>query len=138
MLSITVNGQEIKSGQIVLAKSLFPLPDTSSSNITFQTVFGRSDLRPAWILYFAAHSVEVSNVASSYITNGFAVVDWFMCHPSQNSIGRPFEIWCSGHSETSPENFLVPLENVFVLTLTVEYNIIMFDDENVLLITPLI
>ena len=48
MLSGTVRGQKIKSGQYVLAHSVFPLPSPSSA----KTYFYDPNLRPANILFF--------------------------------------------------------------------------------------
>ena len=57
MLSAAVKGQRIKSGQYVWAKCIVPFPGPSSLN----TIFSDPNVRPAKIIYFFVHTIQVDN-----------------------------------------------------------------------------
>ena len=82
MVSATVKGHKIKSGQYVLARSVSPLSGPSS----VKTYFYDPTLGPAKILYFFIHAIQVG---SSYMDHSFAFVSWPMHHPLHSSIGQP-------------------------------------------------
>ncbi len=132
MHSITICNQKINSGQFVYAKSVFPF-QTSLSDTT-QTVFTDPTYRPAKVHHFAIHSVQVTE-SSCTITHAFAVISWLMHHPLQHSIGKPYQVWHSSLYEYSPENFVVPLENISSLLITAECT---FEDGNVIVVVPLL
>lgn len=73
------------------------------------TVLSDPDVRPAKILYFFVHSVQVSD---SVIHHPFAVVNWPMPHPLKHSIGKPYEVWCQHLYETCDDNILY-LQTIF-------------------------
>lgn len=131
MLSATIKGQKIKAGQYVGAKSVFQFSSEASSSI--RTCFTEPGVRPAKVLFFLVHSVTVDG--GSCIENSFAVVDWPAYHPSQHCIGKPFEVWCSSLFESSPENFIIPVNNIVTLMLTANFKI---EDETVLVTVPLL
>ena len=58
-----------------------------------------------------------------------------MYHPLQHSIGKPYEVWHSSVYESSPENFIVPLENISSLLISAECTI---EDGNVIVVVPLL
>ena len=55
-----------------------------------------------------------------YITSAFAVVNWLLCHPQRHAMGRPLQLWYSTY-ELSPQNFIIPLENISCLLLTANH-----------------
>ena len=124
MKSVTVKGQEIYSGQYVLAKPVFPFREEAAN----RTVFSDPSLRPAKIDHFCIHSFET-------IVHGFAVVSWPLYHPVCNTFGIPYQVWCHSLYECSSDNCFLPLENISSLLLTASYVI---EEETVLVTVPML
>ena len=122
MQYVTIDGQKIKAGQFILAKSIFSFSGSNSPK-----------LRPAKVDYFFQHSVQINS--TNCISHVFAVVNWPMHHPFRHRIGKPYEIWCSSSFETSDRNFILPMCNYVTLLLTAQQTI---ENENVLVTIPLI
>jgi hypothetical protein len=127
MTSVTAKGQEIHSGQYVLAKPVFPFHEEANSTAN-KTVFYDPSLRPAKIDHFCIHSFES-------IVHGFAMVSWPMRHPVQNTFGIPYQVWCCSLYEYSSNNCFLPLENISSLLLTASYVI---EEETVLVTVPVL
>ena len=122
MVSVTIRGQKITTGQYILAKSVFPFSSCSTPS-----------LRPAKVEYFFKHSLLVNE--SDSLSHMFATVQWPMHHPFQGHIGKPYEIWCVTAFETCDKNVFIPLDNFVTLLLTASQVI---EDQNVLVTVPLI
>ena len=135
MLSVTIKGQKIKCGQVVLTRRVFPFSCTSTTSPLshLRTVFSDPDIRPAKIHFFFVHTIQISN--TEFTSKCFAYVKWPMHHPLHSSIGKPYEVWCSSLYKNSPENRIVPIENVVSLMLTAQQT---FEEENVLVTVPLV
>ena len=58
-----------------------------------------------------------------------------LCITLCSCIGKPYEVWCSSLYENSPENGIVPIENIVSLMLTAQQT---FEEENVLVTVPLV
>lgn len=131
MKSVTIKGQEICSGQYVLAKPVFQFRDEANSAAN-KTVFYDPSLRPAKIDHFCIHSFCTDN---KNIVHGFAIVSWPLHHPVYNTFGVPYQVWCSSIYESSSNNFILPIENISSLLLTASYVI---EEETVLVIVPML
>ena len=105
-------------------------PFTSSNTFSLPTSFFDPTLCPAYIYHFAVYTFQHADM---FITHPFAYVKWFARHPLQHAIGKPYQIWCCSVFENHPKNSIVPLENIKSILLAAEY---MFEDENVVMITP--
>ena len=94
MLSVTINGQQMKCNNYISARCVFPfsnnLPNSPLANL--HTLFTAPDTRPAKIHFFFVYSIQISS--SQSISHAFACVSWPMRHPLHSLIGKPFEIWC--------------------------------------------
>ena len=133
MLTVTIKGQKIKSGQFVYARCIAPFPCASSSLVNIRTVFTDPDVRPAKVHYFFVHTTQVNS--SEFVSHSFAYVSWPMRHPSQSSIGKPYEVWCSSLNEYDTANCIIPTNNIVSLLLTAQQK---YEDENVLVTIPLV
>ena len=132
MLSITINRQVIRAGQYVSAKSVFGFHHERETDAPAHTVFSNPDIRPAKIDHFAVHSLQVN---STVVNHTFAIVQWPMCHPLRNTIGKPVEIWSSVNHSYSYNNLILPVENISSFLLCTETII---DGQNVLVTVPLL
>ena len=135
MLSVTINGQQMKCNNYISARCVFPfsnnLPNSPLANL--RTVFTDPDTRPAKIHFFFVHSIQISS--SQSISHPFAYVSWPMRHPLHSLIGKPFEIWCLSLFENCTLNSVIPLNNIVSLLMSAEQ---IFEDENVLVTVPVI
>ena len=131
MSSVTISNQMYRVDQVILAKSVFPLPGSNPS--VTRTVTTDPTLRAAVIRSFCMYSLPCENEEAD--TQVFALVDWFMSHPLKDRVGKPYVVYCNSLFENSPENFLIPVVNISCILLT---SIIKLEDENVLLTTPLV
>ena len=135
MLSVTINGQQMKCNNYISARCVFPfsnnLPNSPLANL--RTVFTDPDTRPAKINFFFVRSIQISS--SQSISHPFACVSWLMRHPLHSLIGKPFEIWCLSLFENCTINSVIPLNNIVSLLMSAEQ---IFEDENVLVTIPVI
>ena len=90
MLSVTLKGQRVRCDQYVWARCIEPFSGPSS----LKTVFYDPNVCPAKVHFFFVHTVQVV-----FIDHSFAYVSWPMRHPLQNTLGRPYEVWCSSLNE---------------------------------------
>lgn len=128
MMSITFRGHKIKSGQYVLAHCNVPFAGTSS----MKTYFHDPNVRPAKILFFFIHAIQVN---ATFIDHIFAYVSWPMRHPLHDIIGQPYEVWCCSLNENIGDNYIIPAKNIVSFLLTSQQK---YEGENVLVTVPVI
>ena len=123
----TINGQQLKAGQYVFAKSVITFE--SSTRQEARTVFTDPLYRPARIDHFAVHSVPVDGSMYGHCS---AVASWPQRHPDITFWGKPYQIWCRSLFECSLSNFV---ENISSVLLTADC---ILEEEHVLLVVPFI
>ena len=133
MKNITINNQSYQAGQVVLAKSVFALPSSSPEAHQPRSITSDPTLRAAVIRYFALYALPCDD--EELLTHMFAVVDWLMTHPLKDRIGKPYIGYCNSLFESSPENFVVPVEYISTILLSSSMKI---EEETILLTVPLI
>ena len=112
MYSISIRNSKFNAGQYVYASNIFQICSHSQSSM--KTIFFDPSLHAAKICYFIVHSFDINGL---YITS---VVNWLLCHPQRHAMGRPLQLWHSTY-ERSPQNFIIPLENISCLLLTANH-----------------
>ena len=88
-----------------------------------------------WNILLDTLQIPVSySESATTITHNFLICKWPQYHPAHQSIGKPVEVLRPNFFEMSPDNTIIPLENISMQVISVSGSI---NDESVLFVVPL-